>query len=77
MQGQARKSKVVAKFVDELDALLERMLTNAFRGRVPDSSLPAAIDSFRATVIGTYAQGLPRRRRREVLGFALDRLLSA
>ena len=77
MQEQARKSQVVAKFVHELDGLLERMLTNAFRGRVPDSQLPAAIESFRATVIGTYAQGLPRRRRREVLAFALDRLLSA
>jgi len=77
MQEQARKSEVVAKFVDELDELLERMLTNAFRGRVPDSQLPVAIGSFRATVIGTYAQGLPRRRRREVLGFALDRLLGA
>jgi AcrR family transcriptional regulator len=76
MQEQARKSDVVAKFVDELDGLLDRMLTNAFRGRVPDRQLPAAIDSFRATVIGTYAQGLPRRRRREVLGFALDRFLS-
>ena len=77
MQEQARKSQVVAKFVHELDGLLERMLTNAFRGRVPDSQLPAAIESFRATVIGTYAEELPRRRRRAVLAFALDRLLSA
>lgn len=77
MQEQARTSEVVAKFVDDLDGLLERMLTNAFRGRVPDGQLRGAIDSFRATVIGTYAQELSRRGRREVLSFALDRLLSA
>jgi AcrR family transcriptional regulator len=76
MQEQARESDVAAQFVKDLDELLERMLSNAFRGRVPDEQLPVAIDSFRATVTGTYAQGLSRPRRRALLSFSLDRLLS-
>jgi AcrR family transcriptional regulator len=75
MQEQARKSKVVAQFLSELDELLERMLTNAFRGRVADEQLTRAVASFKATVIGTYAQGLSRGRRREVLAFSLSLLL--
>lgn len=77
MQEQARESQVVARFVCELDALLDRMLTNAFHDRVPDDHLGQAIESFKATVTGTYAQGLSVRRRREVLSFSLDKLLQA
>ena len=77
MQEQARESKVVAQFVRDLDALLDRMLGNAFRGRVPDDQLAAAIESFRSTVTGTYAQALSTRRRREVLSFSMNRLLQA
>jgi AcrR family transcriptional regulator len=75
MHEQARTSRVVAEFVTDLDDLLDRMLTNAFRHRVPNDQLAAAVESFRATVTGTYAQGVPPRRRREVLSFSLDRLL--
>lgn len=74
MHEQARESPVVASFVRELDELLERMLANAFRGRVPDDELADAIESFRATVTGTYTQGLPRSQRRKLLVFTLNRL---
>jgi hypothetical protein len=74
MREQARDVPVVAKFVRELDAMIDRMLQNAFRERVPPERLAASVESFRALVIGTYAQGLSRRRRREVLTFALERL---
>lgn len=77
MQKQARESTVIAEFVKDLDDLLDRMLTNAFRGRVADAELAAAIESFRSTVTGTYAQGLSPRRRRAVLVFSLGRLLHA
>lgn len=77
MQEQARQSEVVARFVKDLDELFDRMLGNAFRGRVPDQALGTAIDSFRSTVTGTYAQGLSPRRRREILSFSLDRLLES
>jgi AcrR family transcriptional regulator len=77
MQEQARTSQVVAQFVKDLDDLLDRMLTNAVRDRVSDDELAAAVESFRATVTGTYAQGLSPRRRREVLSFSLGRLLRA
>jgi AcrR family transcriptional regulator len=75
MQEQAGESPVVADFVRKLDKLLERMLSNAFRGRVPDDQLAPATGSFRATVTGAYTEGLSPPRRRKLLAFALERLL--
>jgi AcrR family transcriptional regulator len=75
MTERARSSEVVAAFVAELDALLTRMLSNAFRDYVPKGELEIAVDSFRATVEGTFAKGLDRRARRRILTFALDRLI--
>jgi AcrR family transcriptional regulator len=74
MQEQARESPAVARFVRELDTLLERMLTNVFRERVPKPELPLAIDTFRAAVAGAYAQGLSRARRRKLLAYTLQQL---
>ena len=75
MTERARSSEVVAAFVAELDALLSRMLSNAFRDYIPEGDLDIAVDSFRATVEGTFAKGLDRRKRRRVLTFALERLI--
>jgi AcrR family transcriptional regulator len=77
MNDRARSSKVVADFVKELDALLSRMLSNALRDHVPAEQLPVAVESFRATVEGTFVKGLSRRERRKVLAFALERLMTA
>jgi AcrR family transcriptional regulator len=75
MNDRARTSPVVADFVRELDALLERMLSNVLRGHVPEEELPVAVETFRATVEGTFVKGLARRERRRVLTFALERLM--
>lgn len=75
MTERARSSEVVAAFVAELDALLSRMLSNAFRDDIAEGELEIAVDSFRATVEGTFAKGLDGRERRRVLTFALDRVL--
>jgi AcrR family transcriptional regulator len=75
MNERARSSPVVAEFVAELDALLSRMLANALRGHVPAGQLDVAVETFRATVEGTFVKGLDRRARRKVLRFALERLL--
>jgi hypothetical protein len=40
---------------------------------VPDDELAIAVATFRATVNGTYAEGLSRAKRRRVLRFALER----
>jgi AcrR family transcriptional regulator len=74
LQRQAREAEVVAEFVRELDEVLDRMVTHAFRGRVRDEDLPASVASFRATVTGTYAEGLSPKQRRELLSFWLGRL---
>jgi AcrR family transcriptional regulator len=75
MNERARTSRVVADFVDRLDALLSRMLSNALRDHVPSDDLPVAVETFRATVEGTFVKGLDRRARRQVLTFALERLI--
>jgi len=75
MNERARSSKVVADFVGELDALLARMLSNALRDHVDAEELPVAVETFRATVEGTFVKGLDERERRRVLTFALERLM--
>jgi AcrR family transcriptional regulator len=77
MSERARSSTTVATFVAELDALLGRMLSNAFRGHIPANELPVAVEAFRSTVEGTFVKGLDRRTRRKVLAFALERLIGA
>ena len=74
MRERARESEVVADFVRELDAILSRMLSNTLRDDVPADELPLAVETFRAAVEGTFVKGLDKRRRREVLTFALERL---
>jgi AcrR family transcriptional regulator len=75
MSERARDSEVVAEFVEELDGLLSRMLSYALREHVPANELPVAVDTFRATVEGTFVKGLDKRKRRKVLTFALERLM--
>jgi AcrR family transcriptional regulator len=75
MQELAREAPVVAEFIGELDALSERMLANVFRQRYEGDDLVTAIDSFRATVVGAYARGLSRLKRRRLLTFVLTQLL--
>jgi len=77
MNERARESHVVADFVAELDGLLSRMLSNALRDYVPADELPVAVETFRATVEGTFVKGLAKPARREVLTFALERLMKS
>jgi AcrR family transcriptional regulator len=77
MNERARISPVVADFVTRLDEQLARMLTNAFRSHLPEEDLPLAVESFRATVEGTFVKGLNRRERRRVLTYTLERLCFA
>jgi AcrR family transcriptional regulator len=75
MNDRARSSQVVADFVEHLDALLSRMLSNALRGHVPEKQLAVAVEAFRATAEGAFVKGLDRRARRKVLTFTLERLM--
>ncbi len=75
MSERARHSQVVADFVEELDALLSRMLSNALAGHIAAEELPVAVETFRATVEGTFVKGLDKRTRRKVLTFTLERLM--
>jgi AcrR family transcriptional regulator len=72
---RASRSPVVAEFAENLDMLLSRMLSNVLRPHVPAKELPLAVESFRATVEGTFVKGLGRKDRRRVLTFALRGLI--
>jgi hypothetical protein len=75
LRERAERSEVAAEFLEELEDLLARMLSNALRGEgIAEEDLPLAVEAFRATVEGTYAKGMSRSGRRRVLGYALDRL---
>jgi AcrR family transcriptional regulator len=74
MNDRARSSTIVADFVERLDAMLSRMLSNALRDYVPADELPLAVDAFRATVDGAFVKGLDKRARRKVLTFVLRQL---
>jgi AcrR family transcriptional regulator len=76
MQDLAREATVVAQFIDDFDALSERMLANVFRRRYEGDDLSSAIEGFRATVVGAYARGLPRAKRRRLLALVLTQLLA-
>jgi TetR/AcrR family transcriptional regulator, cholesterol catabolism regulator len=75
MTERSLVSPVVADFVARLDELISRMLSNALYDHIPDSELPVAIESFRATVEGTFVQGLDKQDRHRILRFALGRLI--
>lgn len=75
MSARAQESEVVADFVEELEALLSRMLSNVLRDEVPADDLPVAVETVRATVQGAYARGLDQATRRQVLTFTLKRLM--
>ena len=74
MNDRARSSPAVAAFVEQLDALLSRMLSNVLREHVPAAELPVAVEAFRATVDGAFAKGLDKRARRKLLTYTLQRL---
>jgi TetR/AcrR family transcriptional regulator, cholesterol catabolism regulator len=75
LRERAPQSEVAAEFLDELEALLSRMLSNALRGEgVAEDDLPLAVETFRATVEGTYVKGMSRAKRRQVLSFVLGRI---
>jgi AcrR family transcriptional regulator len=74
MNERASQSELVAQFVDDLDRMLDRMLSNALADKVPAKELPLTVASFRATVEGTFVKGLGERERRRLLRFALKQL---
>jgi AcrR family transcriptional regulator len=75
LRERAKRTEVAAEFLEELEGLLARMLSNALRAEgVAEEELPLAVEAFRAAVEGTYAKGMARSRRRKVLGYVLDRL---
>jgi AcrR family transcriptional regulator len=74
MNERASQSELVAQFVDDLDRMLDRMISNALADKVPAKELPLAVASFRATVEGTFVKGLGESERGRLLRFALKQL---
>jgi AcrR family transcriptional regulator len=76
MNERARHSPEVADFAARQDELLSRMLSGVLQRHVAPDELPLAVESFRATVEGTYGRRLGKRERRRVLTFALERIMA-
>ena len=74
---RARVSPLAADFAAELSRGLRGMLSNALTGRISESELPLAVDTFVATVEGCVLQHLDTPERHRLLGYALGRILSA
>jgi AcrR family transcriptional regulator len=74
---RARSSPEAAEFHAELNRGLRGMLANALSGRIPESELPLAVDTFVATVEGCVLQDLDTPSRHRLLEYALDRILDA
>jgi AcrR family transcriptional regulator len=75
MNERARYSREVADFAARQDELLSRMLSGVLERYVGPDELPLAVESFRATVDGTYGRQLSKPERRRVLAFALERIM--
>ena len=75
MHERARRSPVVADFVKRLDQQLSQMLASVLRDHVEPETLPLAVESFRATVDGTFTRQLTKRERHRVLTYALQRII--
>jgi AcrR family transcriptional regulator len=75
MSERARSSPTVAAFVEELDALLSRMLAGVLADHVPAADLTVAVEAFRATVEGTFVKDIDRAGRRRLLGYALRQII--
>jgi AcrR family transcriptional regulator len=75
MHERARHSPLVTDFVRRLDQQLSQMLANVLRDYVEPETLPLAVESFRATVDGTFTRQLSKRERHRVLKYALQRII--
>ena len=67
-------SEVVRSYERDLLAQFRAMLAGGLAGRVPPGEVDLAADTVLAAVIGAYATGLSRARRRQLLRNLLDRL---
>jgi AcrR family transcriptional regulator len=74
---RARTSPLAAEFHTELNRGLRGMLANALSGRIPESELPLAVDTFVATVEGCVLQDLDPPARHRLLEYALGHILGA
>src|SRR6266480_2818258 len=74
IHDRAAASDVVRRFERDLLNQFRSMLAGGLAGRVPADEAALAADTVLAAVIGAYATGLSRARRRQLLRNQLDRL---
>ncbi|HEX8086804.1 MAG TPA: TetR/AcrR family transcriptional regulator [Solirubrobacteraceae bacterium] len=75
MYDRARVSPVVAEFVEQLDALWRRMLTNVLRDKVPPGELEPTVDTLLATFQGALLRPHAPDDLRRTVRYALRRLV--
>lgn len=74
---RASRSPVVADFEARFRSKVHALLVKAFAHAAPATTLDVAVEAFMATADGAVQAHIDRHRRRELLTYALDRLLPA
>lgn len=75
MRDRARTSEVVARYEDDVVAMLRALLTGALSGLVEDDRLGDTVDAVLALCEGVLLHDLGRARRRHVIELGYERLV--
>ena len=75
MRDRARTSEVVARYEDDVVALLRALLAGALTGLVEDARLDDTVDAVLSLCEGVLLHDLGRARRRRVIELGYERLV--
>lgn len=74
---RARRSLVIAVYLDDLNSRLRTMAKNVMCQYVPDDDLDLTVAAFLATVQGTFLTSVNPQERRQLVSFALDKMIGS
>ena len=75
MSEQARRSEVLDRYLTALNDRLRTLARHVLEAHVPEAELDVAASTFIATVQGSYLAGMRPKERREMVRFALGKLV--
>lgn len=77
LHERAQQSELISSYLDGLNESLRRMTSGLLSAYVPADELEIATTAFIATVQGAFLGGMPARERKQMLRFALNRLITS
>lgn len=75
LQARAASSRVVADYLNDLNNRLQAMARNVLRPYVDEDELEITVVTFLATVQGVFVGYMKPRVRKDIVRFALDKLM--